>query len=263
MGTSPPTGPGVRRRWRVLAPLAFVLAGGLFVSSAITAQGTDLRAGRYDDLSGLANAESAHLTQLQGQVAALNADVNSLTENRATRTEAERLQTEVARLSGPAGLDPVQGPGVQITLDDAPKAAQQAAQETGAGDVSDLLVHQQDIQAVANALWSGGAEAMTIQGKRVISTTGIKCVGNTVVLNGVPYSPPYRIAAIGPQSQMLSSVRSSPYIQIYLEVVRTSGLGWSVAREAKLAMAGFTGVTELQYAAPLEATPRPSSGSAR
>ena len=53
-------------------------------------------------------------------------------------------------------------------------------------------MHQQDIQAVVNALWAGGAEAMTIQGQRVISTTGIKCVGNTVVLHGVPYSPPYR-----------------------------------------------------------------------
>ena len=44
---------------------------------------------------------------------------------------------------------------------------------------------------MVNALWRGGAEAMTIQGQRVISTTGIKCVGNTVVLHGIPYAPPY------------------------------------------------------------------------
>ena len=50
---------------------------------------------------------------------------------------------------------------------------------------------------MVNALWSGGAEAMTIQGQRVISTTGIKCVGNTVLLHGVPYSPPYVITAVG------------------------------------------------------------------
>ena len=50
---------------------------------------------------------------------------------------------------------------------------------------------------MVNALWSGGAEAMTIQGQRVIATTGIKCVGNTVVLHGVPYAPPYVISAIG------------------------------------------------------------------
>ena len=50
---------------------------------------------------------------------------------------------------------------------------------------------------MVNALWSGGAEAMTLQKQRVISTTGIKCVGNTVVLHGVPYAPPYEITAIG------------------------------------------------------------------
>ncbi len=58
-------------------------------------------------------------------------------------------------------------------------------------------MHQQDIQAYVNALWAGGAEAITLQGQRLISTTGIKCVGNTVVLDGVPYSPPYVIEAIG------------------------------------------------------------------
>ena len=65
-------------------------------------------------------------------------------------------------------------------------------------------MHQQDIQAVVNALWAGGAEAMTIQGQRVVSTTGIKCVGNVVILHGVPYSPPYRISAIGPTDDMLT-----------------------------------------------------------
>ena len=46
----------------------------------------------------------------------------------------------------------------------------------------------------------------------MVATTGIKCVGNTVVLHGVPYSPPYRITAIGPTDDMLTSVTTSPYI---------------------------------------------------
>ena len=136
-----------------------------------------------------------------------------------------------------------------ITLDDAPKEALDAA-----GDdleaVSDLLVHQQDIQAVANALWAGGAEAMTIQDQRVVSTTGIKCVGNVVILHGVPYSPPYRISAIGPTDEMLTSVSTSPYIQLYLQVVEESGLGWDVAVDPSMEMPGYTGTTDLEYAKP-------------
>ena len=75
-------------------------------------------------------------------------------------------------------------------------------------DIELLIVHQQDIQAVVNALWAGGAEAMTVQGQRVVSTTGIRCVGNTVVLHDVPYAPPYVISAIGPTDQMLAAIRS-------------------------------------------------------
>ena len=107
---------------------------------------------------------------------------------RAARTWPDDL----AEKSVQVGLTPVTGPSVTVTLDDAPESV------TGEGVDQDLLVvHQQDIQAVANELWRGGAEAMTIQGQRVIATTGIKCVGNTVVLHGIPYAPPYRISAIG------------------------------------------------------------------
>ena len=61
-----------------------------------------------------------------------------------------------------------------MTLDDAPEDVHAATE----GDPNDLVVHQQDIQAVANAMWNAGAEAVTIQGQRLISTTGIKCEGN-------------------------------------------------------------------------------------
>jgi uncharacterized protein YlxW (UPF0749 family) len=109
-------------------------------------------------------------------------------------------------------------------------------------------VHQQDIQAVVNALWAGGAEAMTIQGQRVISTTGIKCVGNTVVLHGVPYSPPYRIAAIGNPAELQASLDASDYIDAYLTVVESHGLGYEVIPTGRLELPAYRGSTALKYA---------------
>jgi uncharacterized protein YlxW (UPF0749 family) len=91
---------------------------------------------------------------------------------------------------------------------------------------------------------------MIIQGQRVVSTTGIKCVGNVVILHGVPYSPPYRIAAIGPTEEMLASVTTSPYIELYLKVVEQAGLGWDVSTDDSLSMPGYAGTTALQYARP-------------
>jgi uncharacterized protein YlxW (UPF0749 family) len=91
---------------------------------------------------------------------------------------------------------------------------------------------------------------MTLQGQRVVATTGIKCVGNTVVLHGVPYSPPYRISAIGPVGGMLASVNQSPYIQLYLQEV-SKGLGWDVKVAKTLQLPGYDGPTELGYARPV------------
>lgn len=231
--------------WRLLVPAVFVLAGVLFVTSMVSSQGTDLRAGRYDDLDGLANSQARELAGIRTRAAELSKEVDRLSKDLGA-TAADPAQRQVDRLQGPAGLEPVAGPGVTITLDDAPDAALEAA----TGDVSELLVHQQDIQAVVNALWAGGAEAMTIQGQRVVATTGIKCVGNTVVLHGVPYSPPYRISAIGPVQTMLTSVTASPYIQFYLQVVARSGLGWDVGVDATMKLPGYDGSTELDYARP-------------
>jgi uncharacterized protein YlxW (UPF0749 family) len=231
--------------WRLLAPTVFMLAGVLFMTSMVSSQGTDLRAGRYDDLDGLANSQARELADIRTRAAELSAEVDRLTDDLGD-VGADPAQRQVDRLDGPAGLEPVTGPGVTISLDDAPDEAIEAT----TGDVSELLVHQQDIQAVVNALWAGGAEAMTLQGQRVIATTGIKCVGNTVVLHGVPYSPPYRISAIGPTQTMLSSVTASPYIEFYLDVVKRSGLGWDVDVDPDLHLPGYEGPTELEFARP-------------
>ncbi|MEP7090971.1 MAG: DUF881 domain-containing protein [Nocardioidaceae bacterium] len=235
--------------WRLLAPAVFVLAGALFVTSMVSAGGTDLRAGRYDDLDGLANAEAHDLEALRAKSADLSSQVDSLSKDLGS-TASDPEQKQVDALTSPAGLSPVHGPGLTITLNDAPDDRLSAA----GNDVSDLLVHQQDIQAVANALWAGGAEAMTLQGQRVVATTGIKCVGNTVILHGVPYSPPYRVSAVGPVERMLGSVDSSPYIALYLEQV-SKGLGWKVAAEPTLDLPGYDGSTQLDYARPAPLVP--------
>ncbi|WP_454226716.1 DUF881 domain-containing protein [Propioniciclava flava] len=84
-----------------------------------------------------------------------------------------------------------------VTLTDTPATVQPAGL-----DEDLLVVHQQDIQVVINALWASGAEAVTVQGQRIGARTGIKCVGNTVVVHGVPYAPPDVISAIGDHARL-------------------------------------------------------------
>ena len=80
-----------------------------------------------------------------------------------------------------AGTQPVEGPAVVVELNDAKIPSDQLPEGIG---VDDIVVHQQDVQAVVNALWAGGAEAMMLMDQRVISTSAVRCVGNTLILQG-------------------------------------------------------------------------------
>ncbi len=228
--------------WRLLGPVVFVAAGVLFVTSAVSSGGTDLRAGRYQDLAGFVEDQKAQVEHARAHEARLAAEVTRLSGTLGSKA-ARRARAKAESLRGAAGMTPVEGPGLTITLNDAPEDVQASA-----ANVEDTIVHQQDIQAVANALWAGGAVAMTIQGQRVISTTGIKCVGNTVVLHDVPYAPPYVISAVGPVSGMAQAVDRSAYVRLYLQAVDAYGLGWHVQPEPALRLSGYRGSTEMAYA---------------
>src|SRR6185437_12861986 len=112
-----------------------------------------------------------------------------------------------------AGLTALRGPGLTVRLDDAPRRAD-GSRPAGARP-DDLVVHQQDVQAVVNALWAGGAEAMTLMGVRVIATSAVRCVGNTLLLDGQVYSPPFEIAAIGDQVRLQRSLDDTEGVALF------------------------------------------------
>ncbi|WP_415088407.1 DUF881 domain-containing protein [Micropruina sp.] len=227
----------VRLGRRLLSLAVCVLAGFMIATSAINAGGTDLRPNRNTDLAGLIQSESKRNAELSERIAKLRREVDALTKNDGSGVPESQLRAA----SEIAGQTPVKGPAVVVTLDDAPSGVQPAGVSPEL-----LVVHQQDIQAVVNALWSGGAEAMTIQGQRVTSRTGVKCVGNSVVLHGVPYAPPYEIAAIGDPERLERGLADSTAVQIYREYVTAYGLGYAQRREASVTMPAYRGSLDIQ-----------------
>jgi uncharacterized protein YlxW (UPF0749 family) len=225
---------------RVTTALVCVVAGLLVVLSAANARGIDLRPARNPDLISLVQAQSRRNAELSSRAAAERAEVEQLSGD---AVESSSLDAAEGRQRQLAGLTPVIGPAVTVTLDDAPDSI---SAEGVDGDL--LVVHQQDIQAVVNAFWSGGAEAMTIQGQRVIATTGIKCVGNTVVLHGVPYAPPYVISAIGDPERLRTALTRSPALQIYRQYVEAYALGYREEAQAVAQFPAYLGSTELRHA---------------
>jgi uncharacterized protein YlxW (UPF0749 family) len=225
----------------VVAVLA--AAGVLFATSAETA-----RAGYRNqraDLSGLYRAEAARRDARAERVRQLQAEVDADTRAAAKNDKAAAdllRSTEPLRVQ--AGVAAVSGPGLVVSLDDAPPGP-----GTDRFQPDDLVVHQQDVQAVVNALWAGGAEAMMLQDQRVVASSAVRCVGNTLILQGRVYSPPYVVTAIGDATKLRAALEASQQVKYYLQFVAAAGLGWEVSRHARLRLPAFDGSLSLHYAA--------------
>lgn len=237
--------------WRLGTPVTVLLCGALFVVSAEDSQGTDLRPGRFSDLSAVVGDEADRVAELRERVAELDAEVEALGRGVSDRA-VDRYRAQVERLGDPAGTEPRRGEGVTIVLSDAP-AEKIEAVEAVQGNVNPLVVHQQDIQAVVNALWKGGATAVTVQGQRVVSTTGIKCEGSSVLLQGIPYPQPYVVSGIGDQEALLDALADDRGVAGYREAADDPAVdvGFDVDLDDDLEAPGFSGVLDLQYAEPL------------
>ncbi|MDQ4038978.1 MAG: DUF881 domain-containing protein [Actinomycetota bacterium] len=233
--------------WRALAVASAVLMGLLFATTAITARGTTLRAGPetrllglIDDLQRRTDQQSRTLADLQEQVQAALSRAEDLDAGAGIAGEV----AEVGAVS--AGLTAVHGSGVTITLDDAPREA--GGELPPGARPDDVVIHQSDIQAVVNALWASGVDAVTIMGERIVATSAVLCVGNTLLLQGRTYSPPYRIDAIGDPDDIRTALEGSTGVALLTQAVRSFGLEFSVQDQADLVLPAYDGPLTLRYA---------------
>lgn len=235
--------------WRLGTPLVVLVCGALFVVSAENSEGTDLRPGRYSDLATVTGSEAQRYQRLEDRVGELDREVSRLTQQ-VDDTTVKRYKREIEQVKDPAGLVAHTGPGVRISLSDAPKEKLELVGDAGA---KLLVVHQQDVQAVVNALWRGGASAVTIQGQRVVSTTGIKCSGSTIQLQGVPYPQPFVIEAVGQVDRLVGALDDDSYVRFYREQAADPNIaiGWSLRTEPKVTAPAYEGLRDLTYARPL------------
>lgn len=142
---------------------------------------------KYDNAYQELLASEKQLTQIREQA----------TQN---NTTANAKQEQIKKNNMLLGTVEVKGAGLEITLADNNAAGK------GLIDPSGVLVHYNDLLQVVNALNNAGAEAISINGQRVITTTAITCEGNVIKVNGEKVSSPFVIKAIGSQGLLLGSM---------------------------------------------------------
>lgn len=239
-------------RWPVrgLTAAVFALAGLIFVTSANTAKGTDIRTdSSLLKLSDLIQQRSEHNAELDESTASVRADIDALAQRDDGSTRAQ--DAKLAALERAAGTKKLTGAAVGVTLNDAPPNAT-ANPGYPEPQPNDLVIHQQDLQAVVNALWEGGARGIQVMDQRLISTSAVRCVGNTLILQGRVYSPPYKVTAVGDQDKLKQALNDSAAIQNYQLYVKAYGLGWKVDEYDRTTLPGYSGTIDLHYAQPVE-----------
>lgn len=226
--------------WRVLVPVVLLLIGLLFATSARLASGTDLRAERRTDLVGLIRAELDRVMSDTALLTALQTDV-----------------VEAAAAGTPVPSDPelealiaeVEGPGLVVELADAPIPAEGVSEGYTADD---YIVHEQDLQAVINALWAGGADAIGVMDQRIVATSAVRCAGSTLLLHGQVYAPPYTVTAVGPPERMQRALDASPRVGLYQQYVDLLGLTFDVRASSSVTIPAYEGPIAARYAEVVE-----------
>ena len=223
-----------RKARHVAGVLAVTIASGLLFS--VSSLNERKNPAGTSDLATLVRTRQAQVAVLDSEVAALDAQVQGFSSTSASAAPHEDAFTALS-------TRPVSGPGVQITLSDAPPGRIPAG-----ATPNDLVIHQQDIEDTMNALWAGGAEAMTVQGVRITSRTVIRCIGNVILVDGTSFSPPYVIQAIGDPATLRATVTANPRMVNYQAYVTKYGLGWDMQTKGSLSFAPATTPLTVNYA---------------
>lgn len=230
-----------RSSWRIVVPVVTLGAGLLFGTSAALAD----RSGpveRPTDLAGLIQDRNRAVEDLTRQAEELSAQVEELSRAGSTVRETSQRADQMA---AQVGTGPVQGPALRVTLDDAGYSLDTLPEGY---TVDDVVIHQQDVQSVVNAMWAGGAEAMMIQDQRVVATSSVQCVGNTLYLQGRVYSPPYTITAIGDVEGMQQALADDPVVTNFRGWAQVLGLGYQVEDAGTQELPGYAGPVGPEHA---------------
>lgn len=169
----------------------------------------------------------------------LQKKIEQATNNNANLEDARNQIQEGNKL---IGLTEVTGPGVTIKLSDSKLDASTAL------DPSLLVVHDLDVYYVINELKNAGAEAISVNGQRVVSTSAIECGGNIITINGEKIGSPFEIKAIGLPENLANLDRTGGY----LEKMRSDGVGAELKKSNNITIPKYSGIINYKYAKSVE-----------
>ncbi len=201
---------------------------------------------RAEELQTLLNKERLKNEQLYGEIMQYKDDLSKYREQALSSGDyAEVLARQLIRSELVAGITDVEGPGVTITMTD---STDQITTEY-LNDPNYYIIHDTDILSVINELRDAGAEAVAINGERLIATSEIRCAGSIVSVNNNRYAAPYVITAIGDPDALDSALRMRGGV---VDQLAPWGIGVNIEKSELIKIKGYTGGITFKYATPSE-----------
>ena len=236
-------------RPRAPTGLAFVvpmLVLGVLVAAQWQTQSTRTPfAARYQvTLAEAALELTAEQEELKVQLASLRAQLDAI-QSRTTGFGplAADLEARLGRAKQAAGLTPVSGEGLIVTLDDG-RVPASAPTRT----IELAIVHSTDITDVLNAAWRAGAEAISVNGERITASSA--CVGAVIQINGTLLSPPFRFDIVGPSERLNAGLSDPAQLTDQKRRRDAVGLRLRFERSPDVRVPAYTGGVAVRYASP-------------
>ena len=186
-------------------------------------------------------------TALKARVQALEAGVKVGEDESARRsTAAQEVKAQLDEQKTFAGLSALHGPGLTVLLHDGTDPNSSADQSLG------WTIHYQDLQDIVNLLWASGAEAIAVNGQRIVPSTAFHYAGvNILVNNASRLSPPYTVIALGDPPALADGVGNPDQLAELKSRSRIYGLGLSWLRSTRLSVPAYDATFLMKYAQPI------------
>lgn len=202
---------------------------------------------RAADLQSRLNQEIEKNSALSAQLLEYKDELSLYRENALLAGDAsDLLNQQLRRAELLSGLTDVHGPGVIVTMRD---SEMDNDSEHGVIDENYFLIHDEDLLRVLNELRDAGAEAMSLNGERILATTEIRCAGATVSVNNNRYSVPYVIQAIGDPENLRAALTMRGGV---VDSLANWGIVLTIDNREDITIDAYGGAIQYKYAEPVQ-----------
>lgn len=229
-------------RARVIATRSFTAALSLILGVLITAQWRSTPSRIANPVAPYASLKETKETlyedqkQLKKEIGSLQQSIEDVQKEIEEKTLGKNEVFELNNKKAQAGLTKLNGPGVVVIYDD-----------SRSNDLNeDSIVHAADLRDTVNLLWAAGAEAISINGQRVIVNTAIDCIVNTVLVNNTRISNPFQIEAIGSREKMAGQLADPNLLSDIHKRKNDQGLVFNFKESNDLTLPAYDGSFEVK-----------------